>query len=218
MSNNTIGIYGGGGFAREVAWLVASGQSHSNVECVAYIDDADPRPATLNGLPVCSLNEFLHQHPGAGVSIGIGSPALRRKLAAKCQTSGLAFATLVHSSVLMSDFVTLGAGCIVCAGTILTVNIDLSEHVHINLDCTIGHDVRIGAYSTLSPGVHVSGNVHIGEDVYVGTGVNIINGTEDRPLVIGDGCVIGAGSCVTKNLDPHTLYVGVPAVAKKKLQ
>jgi len=150
------------------------------------------------------------------VTVAVGSPQSRKKIVAKCAEAGFSFATLVHHSVEMSEFVELGVGSIICCGSILTVNIKIEQHVHINLDCTIGHDVRIGEFTTLSPGVHVSGNVHIGKSVYIGTGAVIINGTSENPLVIADGTVIGAGACVTKSTDANSLYAGIPAEFKKR--
>jgi sugar O-acyltransferase (sialic acid O-acetyltransferase NeuD family) len=147
--------------------------------------------------------------------IAVGDPKARKFIATRCNEAGAQFASLVHHSVEMSEFVEIGAGSIICCGTILTVNIKLGCHVHVNLDCTIGHDVHIGDFSTLSPGVHVSGNVHIGEGVYIGTGANIINGISGKPLVIADGTVIGAGACVTKSAECPGLYAGVPAQLKK---
>lgn len=32
---------------------------------------------------------------------------------------------------------------VICAGTILTVDITIGRHVIINLDCTVGHDAHI---------------------------------------------------------------------------
>jgi serine acetyltransferase len=83
--------------------------------------------------------------------------------------------------------------------------------VQINLDCTVGHDVVMGDYTTLAPGVHVSGCVRFGQRAYVGTGATIINGTQDAPLIIGDDAVIGAGACVTKSVPTGLTVVGVPA-------
>lgn len=83
--------------------------------------------------------------------------------------------------------------------------------MQINLDCTIGHDVIMGDYTTLAPGVHVSGCVHFGQRVYEGTGAVIINGTQEAPIVIGDDAVIGAGPCDTKSVAPGLTVVGVPA-------
>ncbi len=64
----------------------------------------------------------------------------------------------------------MGKGTVICAGCILTTNIKMGNHVQINLDCTIGHDVIMDDYATLAPGVHVSGYVSLGKRVYVGTG------------------------------------------------
>jgi acetyltransferase-like isoleucine patch superfamily enzyme len=35
-------------------------------------------------------------------------------------------------------------------------------------------------------------------------------------VTIGAGCVIAAGSVITKDTDPDTIYAGVPAVAKRR--
>ena len=111
--------------------------------------------------------------------------------------------------------VALGPGSVICAGSILTVNIEIGAHVHINLGCTIGHDAVIGNFSTLSPGVHVSGNVQIGERVYIGTGATLINGHANDPLVVGDGAVIAAGACVTRSVESGAMVAGVPAIRKR---
>ena len=66
------------------------------------------------------------------------------------------------------DYVEIGEGVVVCAGSILTVNIVVEPHAQINLDCTVGHDAVIGAYSTLSPGVHISGNVTLEPYTFIG--------------------------------------------------
>ena len=93
----------------------------------------------------------------------------------------------------------------------MTTNIEIGAHAQINLACTIGHDVVAGDFLTLTPGVHISGSVRFGDRVYVGTGATFVNGTEDKPLIIGDDAVIGAGACVVKDVAAGTTVVGVPA-------
>ncbi len=46
----------------------------------------------------------------------------------------------------------------------------------------------------------------VGNDVWIGCDAIILAG-----VIIGDGAVIGAGSVVTKDIEPYTIYVGVPA-------
>lgn len=53
-------------------------------------------------------------------------------------------------------------------------------------------------------GIH--GPVRIGDGSWVGAGAIILPG-----VTIGEGCVIGAGAVVTRDCEPHGLYVGAPA-------
>jgi sugar O-acyltransferase (sialic acid O-acetyltransferase NeuD family) len=134
----------------------------------------------------------------------------------RAANQGFDFETLVHSKVERSPWVEIGEGSVICAGNMLTVNITLGQHVQINLDCTIGHDVVLEDYATLAPGVHVSGCVHLGKRVYIGTGAVIINGTQQEPVVIGDDAVVGAGACVTGSIPAGWTVVGVPAKPLKR--
>jgi len=203
-----VAVYGGGGFAREVAWL-AEACGH---QVVCFIDDdASKIGLRLNDIPVMSVGEAADRFKDAHVAAGVGSPKAREAVTRRAQEHGFRLATLVHPRVERSQWVTFGEGAVVCAGTILTTNIAVGDHVQINLDCTIGHDVRLGDFATLAPGVHVSGWVFIGRRAYVGTGAAIINGTEEQPLVIGDDAVVGACACVTRSVAAGVTVVGVPA-------
>jgi sugar O-acyltransferase (sialic acid O-acetyltransferase NeuD family) len=206
-------IYGASGFGREVAWLVEDINKVDSVfKLNAFIDDEPSKWGKyLNNITVKSFMEALEQHPHSSVVGGIGNPLIREKILKKAADAGFEFATLIHPRVEKSKTVAVKEGTIICAGNILTTNIHIGKHVHINLDCTVGHDVIMGDYTTLAPGVHVSGWVHFGKRVYIGTGANVINGTETNPLTVGDDSVIGAGACVTKSVPPKETWAGVPA-------
>lgn len=202
-----IAIYGAGGFAREVAWLAES--CDCRVAC--FVDD-NPALAgkQVNGIPVMRLEDAAVRFAGAGIVSGIGSPKAREMVMQKAVAARFIPVPLIHPRVEMSRWIDMGEGAVICAGCILTTNIQIGKQVQINLDCTVGHDVAMGDCTTLAPGVHVSGWVHFGKRVYAGTGAVFINGTEESPLVIGDDVVIGAGACVTKSIDYGT-WGGVPA-------
>lgn len=211
--DGSLVIYGAGGFAREVAWLASQcteAGCAARVRC--FVDDTvGPDAPPVNGIPVLGLEEARARYPDAGMVVAVGDPRLRSRLAARAEAIGFRFRTLVHPRVEMSPLVELGEGSIVCAGSIITTNIVIGRHVHVNLDCTIGHDVEIGDYATLSPGVHVSGRVHIHDHAMVGTGVTIVDGKPGAPVVIGRCAVIGAAACVTKSIPPGVTAVGIPA-------
>lgn len=206
-------IYGASGFGREVAWLAES----CDVQVVCFIDDdAAKQGNNLNGIPVMSLVGAGSKCPKASVVAGVGNPQVRQRLVEKALDAGFGVTPLIHPGVRMSRWIEMGEGPVICAGCILTTNIRMGNQVQINLDCTIGHDVVMGDYTTLAPGVHVSGWVHFGKRVYAGTGAVIINGTEENPLTIGDDAVIGAGACVTRSVPSGETWGGVPARSLKR--
>lgn len=208
-----VAVYGAGGFGREVAWLVdVCGRAGAGYEVVCFIDD-DPAIAgqVLNDIPCMGIEAAQNRFPDARVVTAIGSPAVRQRLVEKSAAAGFGFETVIHPDVERSKWIEYGEGTVICAGNILTTNIELGKHVQINLDCTIGHDVIMGDYCTTAPGVHISGYCHFGKRVYIGTGAVLINGTAEAPLVIGDDVVIGAGACVVRSVEAGQTVVGVPA-------
>lgn len=215
MIKNIV-VYGSGGFAREISWLIHSFPDQP-YKVVCYIDDnVEKHGAIVDDIEVLGLEQARMKYPDAKLVGAIGTPGSREKVMYKAMDSGFEFISFIHPNVVMSERVEIGTGVLICAGNILTTNIHIGDHVHINLDCTIGHDVKIGDYATLAPGVHLSGNVHIGNRVYIGTGANIINGTEDSPLIIENDAIVGAGACVIKNVTAGDTVVGIPAKSIQK--
>lgn len=53
--------------------------------------------------------------------------------------------------------------------------------------------------------------VSIGNDVWIGDHVTLLDG-----IKIGDGAIIGTGSVVTKDIEPYSINVGVPAKTIRK--
>ena len=205
-------IFGAGGAGREIAWLVE--QCWGRVIDVEFlVDQVAYLSPPVNGVAVGLLADVVSR-PNDRFVVGVGDGSLRRKAAKYCANIGLQPITLVHPRVEMSSKVGVGEGSVICAGSIVTTDVAIGMHVYVNVGCTISHNVRIGNYSTLSPGVHISGYVEIGCNVLIGTGANIINGSVDDPIVIGDGAVIAAGACVTKSVADRVLVAGVPAVRK----
>lgn len=206
-------IIGAGGSGREVAWLAEKSWGR-NVAIDFVVDNPSYLKDSVNELSVKLLAEVVPDKSARYV-IAIGDSAARRRIAALCHAASLQEALIVHPRAELSQWVAIEGGTIICAGVIATTNIRIGKHVHINIGCTISHDVIIGDYATLSPGVHVSGHVHIGEGAFIGTGANIINGSARAPLLIGNGAVIAAGACVTKSVDAGAMMAGVPATRKR---
>lgn len=208
MSGEDVAVYGSGGSAREVAWL---GQQCGH-RIVCFIDD-DPSKTgrSVNDIAVCSLEEAGTRFPAMRIVAGIGDAAARERVMHRATQHGLQPIALIHPAVERSEWITIGAGVVICAGSIVTTNVTIGDHVQVNVACTISHDVEIADFATLAPGVHLSGCVTVGRRAYLGAGATVINGTPNQRIVIGDDAIVGAGACVIRSVNPGITVVGVPA-------
>lgn len=219
MEKKDIFIFGSGGFASEVDWLIdeinrgTSGENTWDVKGFVVEDGNPLAGGEFCGKPVfpeSKFNEFAEGSGSLAVAVGVGNPGVRKKIVQKLAgRKNIYFPVLIHPSVLYDRRparISIGEGSILCGGVILTTNIKVGAHVHINLDSTVGHDTVIEDFVTISPGVHISGKVHIEEGAYLGTGCAIIE--EKR---IGCNSVIGAGAVVVRDIAPGVTAVGVPA-------
>ena len=213
MEPGLIAVYGSGGFGRETAWFLDTcGEGGVLYKVVCFIDDnPEKHGRIINDIPVMSLGESYNRFPSAKVVCAIGDPKTRKATVEKAAKQGFDFETVIHPMACFSKWVEIGHGTVIYFGNFFSVNIKIGRHVQINVKCNIGHDVIVGDFTTLAFGVNVSGWVHIGKNVYIGVGANIINGTEENPLVIGDNAIIGAGACVVKSVPANATVVGVPA-------
>ena len=196
-------IVGNGGFAREVEWLVERINAVTPTwDFIGFIDNDS------SGSKVIGDDEYVINHDKElFVSIAIGTSSIREKIySAYKANANINFPNLIDPSVILSNRVSFGEGNIVCAGSILTVDIEIGNCNIINLDCTIGHDAIIRDFVTINPSVNVSGNTIIETGVNVGTGTQIIQG-----LSIGKNSIVGAGAVVNLELPAYCTAVGIPA-------
>jgi sugar O-acyltransferase (sialic acid O-acetyltransferase NeuD family) len=206
-------IVGAGGFGREVAWLVERVNAvEPTWNLKGFIDDNIIVQGTLQDeYPVVGGCDYLFGiEQEIWIVCAVGAAKIRKKIIEKLKNcSNIKYATIVDPSVICSKRVTIGEGSIICAGTIITVDISIGNHVIINLDCTIGHDDIIHDFVTVYPSVNISGNVEVGECTELGTGMQIIQGRQ-----IKADTIIGAGAVVVKDINISGTYTGVPAMIK----
>lgn len=195
------GIIGAGGFGREVFASMSKSEQENTVFFVddSYFNGGD------NILPLSKFNTAEYK-----VIVAIGDPVHRRDLVNRLPKDTMYF-THIHPSVqILGDDVEIGEGSIICAGSILTTNIKLGKHTHLNLQTTIGHDCTIGDFFTTAPGAKVSGNCTIENCVYVGTNASI-----KEKITICSFVTIGLNGGVVKDIKDSGVYVGVPVVKIK---
>ena len=213
-------IIGAGGLGREFLDVVeAINEVETRVSnppkyiVLGFLDDTNPIDFADERAPVIgpiSLLESLDKQ--IEYVIAIGDVQARKKIDKFASSFGFKASVLVHPHASLGKYkVTAEAGTVICANSSLTTNIKLGRHVHINLNCTIGHDSTIESYVSVNPGVNISGNVEIGERAMIGTGATILQG-----LSIGEGSTIGGSALVTKNIPENVIAVGIPAKSYNK--
>ena len=211
-----IVIIGAGGFGREVKMLIDQiNEGSLQYNLLGFYDDSVQKGTEVFGLEVLGSVEELNQvtKPTA-ISIAIGSPKVKKDIKDKLSNPMLSFPRLIHPSVVLGiPSETIGIGAIICAGTIITVNITIGKFVILNLGCTVGHDTVIGNYCSFMPQSNIAGEVILGEAVYVGMGVGIIN-----QVIVGNNVTLGAGSVVVKNISSNCLAVGIPVKVIKEYE
>lgn len=201
-----IFIYGTGGFAREVALILWENGDFNRFGGFVDLDITISKlgSQTIMNKPVLTEDQFLSLSESSLV-IGVGAPHIREKIV-RSLPANTHYESVIHHSVKINPWINIGNGSVICAGSILTVNISLGAHTHLNLDTTIGHDVSAGDYFTTAPSVNVSGECKFGDRVYLGTGSATRQG-----LNIANDVVVGMGAMLVKSAIDSGTYVGIPA-------
>lgn len=144
----------------------------------------------------------------------------------------------IHPSAVVANHVKIGDGTKIWVNSQIRENVEIGEHCIISKDTYIDHTVKIGSRVKIQNGVSVYAGVTVEDDVFIGPNVAFTNDMYPRAfnedwtitdtlvrkgasiganatircgIVIGEYAMIGAGSVVTKDVEPYALWVGNPA-------
>jgi sugar O-acyltransferase (sialic acid O-acetyltransferase NeuD family) len=205
-------IVGAGGFGREVmpvAVEMLAARESAPFELV-FVDD-HPKSSSINGHRAMTPSDFLSAEREKHFNIAIADYGIRERLVSRFVDAGAhPFAITAANSVRLSTN-EIGEGAILCPYTTVTSNVTIGRYVHLNPYSYVAHDCRIGDFVTFAPAAHCNGRVVIEDYAYIGSAAVIKQGTEDKPMVIGKGAIVGMGAVVTKSVAPYTTVVGNPA-------
>ena len=156
MSNmKDIAIFGVGGFGREVLTLI---QDINKVEptwnVIGFFDDGHEVGYESHGLRVLGgTKELSEWKTPLAVTIAIGTPKIKKAILDRINNPLIEYPTLIHPSVIIGDkdYVKIGKGCIFCAYTVITCDIEVGDFVILNLSCTLGHDTVVKDYCAFMP-------------------------------------------------------------------
>jgi sugar O-acyltransferase (sialic acid O-acetyltransferase NeuD family) len=200
-------IYGAGGLGREVALLIDQiNQVKKQWNFVGFVDD---NIHVNSDLPVIGAFETLaNAKSKLSVVMAVADPCIRHKLVSNIDPNKhLHFPVIVHPRANTGAATNrIGRGVIITDGVIMTTGLIVSDFVIVNLAVTIGHDVKVGGFTSIMPAANISGNVRIGARTLLGTGAKIL-----QNISIGDDVKVGAGAVVIRDVLDGQTVVGVPA-------
>ena len=215
MEKITFGLFGAGGFGREVMPFVRQSVSQkllipeSNID-IYFVETWEPKDRKINNYPVISIDEFSEINGEKYFNVAIGNGQYRAAIVTKVDSNATPL-TLRSPQTITLDCNTIGVGSIFCHNTMVTSNVNIGKFFQCNIYAYVAHDCVIGDFVTFAPGVRCNGRVHIEDYAYIGTNAIIREGTLDKPLRIGKGAVVGMGAVVTKDVPPGATVVGNPA-------
>lgn len=202
-------IYGASGLGREILDMIMEINSiNPQYEIEGWIDDGLPLGTVVNNVAVIGNIDYIATVDSCAVVLAIADPNIKEKLynKIKAENARIVFPTIIHPSSSVSPLSELDEGVIITRFCWVTANTKIGKCVLLNTRCDVGHDTRIGDFSSLMPSVNISGNVTIGKKVYIGVQSALLQG-----LSIGDGSIIGMGSKVMTNVQSNCTVLGNPA-------
>lgn len=146
--------------------------------------------------------------PPSYSGIKLGQTALRR-LCGKMMLSSCGKKVNIEHNAYFSYKVSLGDYSGIGVNAKIHGACRIGSHVMMGEDCTIitrNHKHDRTDIPMMEQGFEEERPVQIGNDVWIGDRVTILPGVH-----IGDGCIIGAGAVVTRDVEPYAIAAGVPA-------
>lgn len=205
-----IYIIGTGGFASEVTEYILDNNKYL-IKGYFDINKSDFIKYNYEA-PYLGNEKDFDFKSNTNVVIAISNYKLRAKIYSDLKKRNVNFPNIFHKSSFISRNSIIGEGAIICPFVSITSNVNIGKNFHANIYSYVAHDCKIGDNVTFAPSVKCNGNIIIDDDVYIGTGAILHQGKNNKPLKIGKGVTIAAGSVVTKSILENKTVFGNPAI------
>jgi sugar O-acyltransferase (sialic acid O-acetyltransferase NeuD family) len=200
-------IIGAGGFGRELElWLKLIPEAYRDFEVIGYIDD---NLHALDGFPssykiLGTIDKYVFKSTDYAL-ISIADPLIKENVYNRIKDRTSLYTFIAHSAIV-GNHLNIGEGSVICPNAIVSTNVLLGKCVTVNCGTQLGHDSKIGSFSSFMANVMIGGEVNISDKVYFGSQSALVPRTR-----ICEGVKISAGSVVISNIKKGGVYFGNPA-------
>lgn len=201
-------IIGARGFGREVALGLASWNGFCDqYEIKGFLDDKTDALDGFSGYPpiVSSVENFRPQENDV-VICGLGAVKWRRKYIDILLGKGARFDTFVSPKANVLRTARLGIGVLIGSNVSVSADVVIGDFVLVHDNAIFGHDTKLGNHVVVENGVFCGGFVEVGDGATLHTRAVIL--PHQR---VGVNAIVGACSCVIRNVKSGATVFGVPA-------
>ncbi len=201
-------IYGAG----ELAELAHFYFTHdSDYTPVAFCVDAEYKKGeSFLNLPLVSFDEVEKRYPPGDYTffcaVGYRRMRLRSEPYGKVKAKGYRCANYVSSRAVLQPDTIMGENNFIMQGVVVEPFVTMGHNNVIWSSSLIASSTVLGDHVYISGMVVLSSSVKVLNKVFVGVHATVLD-----CLTINEEAFISAGSLVTKDAKPYTLYAGSPA-------
>jgi len=140
------------------------------------------------------------------IIIGVGQPALRKKIFDYLKDKRANICNLVSFYSLIAPGLTIGEGNIIAPYCTLPASVKIGDGNLINSYSSLGHDVQVGNFNVISSYCNLTGFSSIGSQNQLGISTIMLPNS-----CLGNDCKVAPGSVIYKGFKNNVMIAGNPA-------
>ena len=198
-----IVIFGTGDLDQRIFYYL----KNSEDEVVAFsANKSNIESDKLLGLPVVGFENVEKEYPPEEFSMFIALAysemnKKRRKFFDEAKNKGYELYSYIHPSTKIWDEFEMGENCFILAENIIQPFVKIGDNVLIGSNNLISHNTIIEDNCFLTSNITLGGHITIGANSFVG-----LSATINQRVKIGEECIIGAGTLITKDVNDKEVY------------
>jgi len=201
----------GQGLYTEIAHQYFTDDSEYEVVCFTKDDDYIDSNTYL-GLPMVEFSKIQDSYPPDQFDMHIAVSYtelnhLRERIFHEAKKKGYNLPSYISSRCNILTKYPIGENCFIFEDNTIQPFVKIEDNVILWSGNHIGHHSVIKSHNFISSHVVVSGQCTVESNCFIG-----VNSTIGHEVIIGSETLVGAGSTITKNTEPGSVYVPAKSV------